>query len=572
MCGISGIFKNAPINKRDIKIQKILLKEIKHRGPSSKGMSKAKNYITACSRLSIVDQRKVSNIPFETSKNILSYNGQLYNYKKLRKKLSSEKGISFKTKSDTEVFIKGYEIYGDKFFKMCEGMFAAAIYSKIKKNLILIVDPLSIKNLYFYVDTKNKLIQFSSESRSLNKLNKLGVNLSLSKEWFMNNQINHNFSFFNKIERVKGGTLIKFDKNLKKIQIKYFDLKSTFKEKRNKLKKFSIAELINIKDYISSDEKKLAVLLSGGVDSALISQMLLQKKKEQNLILNSYSADIKFKNISEKISIKKNLKKFKFTKSKFINVTKKNFLNDLFYISKNSSLPLCNPNVIIFYKLMKEIKKDKIKIAFTGDGADEFFNGYKWSQKKILPNNILSVGTGLNDKIYKIFFLKNTLKDKKYAIKKKIFYKDLNKVKSLSKTRFFNQNIYLDRWLRCRDELGMLNGVEVRVPFCDTKVINFVNSISNRSSVIKNKNILRQNLHHSIIKNKKIGFTIPFFSWITKKEILKILKKTNFFKLNIFNLKNFEKLINNRKSLFKYRMLVWQIISFCVWEKQHRHI
>ena len=118
----------------------------------------------------------------------------------------------------------------------------------------------------------------------------------------------------------------------------------------------------------------------------------------------------------------------------------------------------------------------------------------------------------------------------------------------------------------------MLNGVEVRVPFCDTKVINFANSISNRSSVIKNKNILRQNLHHSIIKNKKIGFTIPFFSWITKKEILKILKKTNFFKLNIFNIKNFEKLINSRKSLFKYRMLVWQIISFCVWEKQHRYI
>ena len=86
------------------------------------------------------------------------------------------------------------------------------------------------------------------------------------------------------------------------------------------------------------------------------------------------------------------------------------------------------------------------------------------------------------------------------------------------------------------------------------------------------KNILRQNLHQEIIKNKKIGFTIPFFSWITKNEILKILKKTNFFKLNIFNLKNFEKLINNRKSLFKYRMLVWQIISFCVWEKQHRYI
>ena len=568
MCGISGIFKNGPINKRDIKIQKILLKEIKNRGPSSKGISKAKNYITACSRLSIVDQRKVSNIPFETSKHILSFNGQLYNYKKLKNKLITEKRVFFKTKSDTEVFIKGYEIYGNKFFKMCEGMFAASIYCKNKKSLIFIVDPLSIKNLYFYVNKEKKLLQFSSESRSLNKLNKLGINLSLSKEWFMNNQINHSISFFNKVERVKGGTIIKFDKNLKRTQTNYFNLKNTFKEKKNKLKKFSIAELINIKDYISCEEKNNAVLLSGGVDSTLLFQILNSVKK-QNTNLNSFSANIKFKNLSEKKTIKKNLKKLNPYKSRYINVTKKNFLKDLFYISKNSNLPIFQPNVIIFYHLMKEIKKDKIKIAFTGDGADEFFNGYKWSHKKIDQSNLLSLGTGLNEKKYQKFFLKENIKDKQYSIKKKLFFKDLKKVKPASKIRFFNQNIYLDRWLRCRDELGMLNGIEVRVPFCDTKIINFVNSLSGKSPLIKDKYILKQNLNNSLIKKKKIGFTIPFSSWLTKKNIFKILKKTNFLNLNLFNIKNFEKLINNKKDIFKHRMLIWQIISFCVWEKQH---
>ena len=133
----------------------------------------------------------------------MSYNGQLFNYKKLRKKLILEKGIKFKTESDTEVFIKGYNIYGENFFKMCEGMFAAAIYNKIKQTLILVVDPLSIKNLYYYINKKNNILQFSSESRSLNKLNRLGVNLSLSKECFMNNQISHNLSFFNKIEKIR---------------------------------------------------------------------------------------------------------------------------------------------------------------------------------------------------------------------------------------------------------------------------------------------------------------------------------------------------------------------------------
>ena len=163
---------------------------------------------------------------------------------------------------------------------MCEGMFAAAIYNKIKQTLILVVDPLSIKNLYYYINKKNNILQFSSESRSLNKLNRLGVNLSLSKEWFMNNQISHNLSFFNKIERVKGGTIIKFDKKLKRIK-KYFDLKSTFKEKKSKLMKHSIADIIRIKSYESSEEKKNAILLSGGIDSTLVAQMLQKEKLSQ---------------------------------------------------------------------------------------------------------------------------------------------------------------------------------------------------------------------------------------------------------------------------------------------------
>ena len=68
---------------------------------------------------------------------------------------------------------------------------------------------------------------------------------------------------------------------------------------------------------------------------------------------------------------------------------------------------------------MKEVKKDKIKIAFTGDGADEFFNGYKWSQKKLPLSELLSVGTGINEKIYRKFFIKNQISDKKYISKKK---------------------------------------------------------------------------------------------------------------------------------------------------------
>jgi asparagine synthase (glutamine-hydrolysing) len=572
MCGITGIFKKKKLINLDLKIQKKLLKGIRHRGPTSSGSFKAKNYSTACSRLSIVDQRKISDIPFETSKSVLSYNGQIYNFNQLKKKLKLKHGVVFKTKSDTELFIRGYEIYGNRFFNMCDGMFAAAIYSKKQKSLILVVDPLSIKNLYFYYDVKNESIQFSSESKNLNRINKLGVNFSIIKEWFMNNQINHEKSFFNKVQRVKGGTILKFDKNLKQSKKKYFDLKNSLSKKKV-VSNFFLDDLINIDEYRAVEEKKTAILLSGGIDSVLISEMLVNSKKN-NSKFYSYTADVKCRNFSEKSKVKSHLKNLRFNKSRFVEVTKKNLIDGIFQISKKSSLPLIAPNALVFYKLMEQIKKDKIKVCFTGDGADEFFNGYRWS-KETKENFFLTNTSGLNEKTYNKFFYKDSINEKNYLIKKKTFYKDIKNIGINYKTRFYSQNIYLDKWLRTRDELGMANGIEIRVPFCDTKIIETTNSVSHRSSLLKNKKILLDSSKLFNKKNKKKykknGFPVPFSSFTSKELILKVLNKTNFSKFEIFKKNEIYKILDNKKLFFKYRIFIWQLFSFCIWEKQHNY-
>lgn len=134
MCGITGMLSKSDLTKIDSVNQKKIFSLIKHRGPSNYGHFLSKSYAVSCSRLSIVDQRKVSNLPFETNSYVMGYNGQIYNYEDLKKKLIEKKKVNFITNSDTEVFIKGYEVYGNKFFSMCQGMFAAAIYDKLKKN------------------------------------------------------------------------------------------------------------------------------------------------------------------------------------------------------------------------------------------------------------------------------------------------------------------------------------------------------------------------------------------------------------------------------------------------------
>ena len=418
------------------------------------------------------------------------------------------------------------------------------------------------------IKKKNKIF-FSSESKSLNKVFRLGIDYSLTKEWFLNNQIRKNLSFFNKVERVEGGTIIEFNKNLKKKKYKFFNLKNTFKKKKIISKENDLSKIIDFEKYISLEEKKNAILLSGGIDSTLLAKKLSECKKKNNLILNAYSADIKFKNLSEKEKIMSFVKIIKFNKLKFLNITKKNFLKYFFYISKNSSLPLFNPNLIAFFHIMKEIKKNKIKIAFTGCGADEFFNGYHWSQKKLSISNLLCAGSGINEKQYSKYFNYNKITNKQYLKKKKFFKNEAHNIPSILKNRFFNQNIYLDKWLRARDELGMLNGVEVRVPYCDNNIINFTNSLQKKSKLLKDKFFLRNQLNYPLNNINKLGFTIPFFSWLAKKNILNILKKTNFYKLKMFNVKNIIMCLNDRKLFFNNRLLIWQIISFCVWEKFH---
>ena len=102
-------------------------------------------------------------------------------------------------------------------------------------------------------------------------------------------------------------------------------------------------------------------------------------------------------------------------------------------------------------------------------------------------------------------------------------------------------------------------------------MINFANSIPNGSPLIKDKYILKKNLDDFIDKNKKLALRFPFFHGLQKKKFLKFLKKTNFSKLKMFNTKNFENLIKNKRSFFKHRLLIWQVLSFCVWEKLHNH-
>ena len=166
MCAINGIFKFNNSSSLDLNlIKKMNLLSI-HRGPDSSNFLLNKNYAFGSNRLSIVDSENyLANQPFEKDNIIITYNGEIYNYIKLKDELISKYGSKFITECDTEVLLELYKFYGINFLNKVEGMFAISIYDKKKEQLFLIRDRFGEKPLFYYHD--NKSLIFSSELKSL---------------------------------------------------------------------------------------------------------------------------------------------------------------------------------------------------------------------------------------------------------------------------------------------------------------------------------------------------------------------------------------------------------------------
>ena len=218
MCGIAGYFGNKPLDKTNIKSCLDLMKK---RGPDNSDFFYQKynklNVYLLHSRLSIIDLKEQSNQPFEDEGYIVVFNGEIYNYLELKKKLQNL-GHNFKTLSDTEVLLKSYIQYGEKCVDHFNGMWAFVILDKKKGSLFISRDRFGEKPLYFYKNDKEFF--FGSEIKFIKKLinQKLEIN---KKKIFRSLNLGYRAvhqsqeTYFNSIYSLKSGSNITIQKNLK---------------------------------------------------------------------------------------------------------------------------------------------------------------------------------------------------------------------------------------------------------------------------------------------------------------------------------------------------------------------
>lgn len=588
MCGFFGIFEN---NKINYSLANQSLNLLNSRGPDESNTYKNHNVFFGHKRLSIIDDKNGSQPMFSNdNKIILLYNGEIYNYKDLFKSYK----YNFKTNSDTEVLLAGYQLKGISFVEDLRGMFSFAIYDKIINKLFLVRDNIGIKPLVYY-HSPDKFI-FGSEIKSIkNYLEKTYIESSSVDEFFIRRFIPAPNTIYHNIFKLKKSTILEFNlsKNTYKCKKYEKNLKTKTKLKKNteNIIKSKIEE--TVKKHLIADVP-ISLMLSGGVDSSILARVCKDIGADITTFTLATYKDKKnpdqdylyAKSVSKKLNLKNN----------FIYVDKiKDF--EVIDILKYLDDPYCDPAYISSCILLKEIGK-KYKVAISGDGADELFYGYHSYQKiassKVLfkKNIDLSYFYLFSIRLKKIinYFEKNYKNNYTYnyygipiSLLQRITKKsiDLNPDVPTDSNQVNSRNYDLevnlpDYYLNRLDKAGMMNSVEVRVPFCDIELFNIINQFNysdhteNINGVIRGKKILRSiyenELPDKLFTRTKQGFKRNLIDIIGKQTFIKLynefVTKEIFEILNISNF--FQNIIKNFPNSITFQ-LQWRLLVFSIW-------
>ena len=448
MCGILFCLnKKKKFRKAEINNLKKSSKKIIHRGPDFQKTIIKDRLFMFHSRLKIQDINARSNQPMhfinKNEKFTLLYNGEIYNFKKLRKKINV--GVEFKTLSDTEVFLKNY-IHKKKKFDFVldfEGMFSFVLMQK-KNEIIFGRDFFGQKPLYFY-DDKEKII-ISSEIKPISYLirkNQLNYNKEIIEDYFFKNDyFSGRDTFYKDIKQVLPGEIGLINNN----NISFNRFYSFINYKKNKripkLKYLKFFEK-NIINHTISD-KKIALSLSSGLDSSAIAHVIYTfHKKKYNLMAYTFDFEGKEYEYEEAKnfvkSYKKEIKKSVITKNYLINNFEKLFV-------KNEG-PIGGIGQFGLFKICEEAKKDGYDVMLSGYGLDESFGSY---------NSIR-----LQDQKENSFRLIDNSRVSNFKFKKE---KNSPLLKSINDYFF---KIKIPRTTHFVDRSSMASSIEMRIPFLE---------------------------------------------------------------------------------------------------------
>lgn len=524
MCGIFGILSKQPLDFPDIMGK--MGASLSHRGPDDEGFYSDSKVMLGNRRLSIIDVAHGKQPMFSDDLSIIIVqNGEIYNYVELRKELIN-RGVRFRTDSDTEVILRLYEAEGVEFVKRLNGMFAIAIWDKNTYSMHLYRDRLGIKPLFF-CDTEAGVC-FASEIRGLLAI---GVPATPRVE-AIHHYLSFNFvpptiTMFDGIENVPaGGAVTIAEGRITQWQWWQPSFITIQKSDKDWIEEFkdTLADAVRI--HLRSDVE-VGAFLSGGIDS---SSVVALAAKHVNPPMHSFSIGFKEARFDESPYAKQVAAEY--STAHHNAVLSSEMISMWPKVIYHAEQPHGDASFIPTYAL-SQMAAQKVKVVVTGDGSDELFAGYERYAAFMEKHS-----SDKNDEFEHAYFANQGLlahKEKlalyteqwqKYFEPLDSFYlmqKDFADVRSLYPV---NRMSWIDmKWLLPGnnlikpDRMGMAVGLEARVPFLDTRIIDMALSMpsslklrgSNGKYILKEA--MRDLLPQDILQRPKQMFTVPIGEW-----------------------------------------------------------
>lgn len=559
MCGIVGFttFKNKKSDKKNILLQ--MTKKLSKRGPDEEDYYLSDNIALGHRRLVIIDAENGKQPMCRTFNNnvySLVYNGQLYNANDIRKQLIEEYNFTFQGYSDTEVILKAYIQWGASIIHKFNGIFSFAIWNESKKELFLARDHFGIKPLYYTI-IDNEII-FASEIKAILQYPDVELKLDnqgISELFGIGPAHTPGTSIFKNIYELKPAHFAIFNKSGLHIT-KYWKLESkehtdTFEETCDKVK-FLLNDSIS-RQLIS--DVPLCCLLSGGLDSSIITAFASNYYKKNGLPpLETYSIDY--------VDNDKNFIKSDFQPNAdkhYIDIMKNTFntnhheividtpelakaLEDAMIARDFPGMADVDSSLLLF---CKHVKKGAT-VALSGECSDEIFGGYPWFfREDALNSNTFPWSIALLERQK----LLNPDISAKVNLKEYIDYRyhesldnvvilpsDSKETAEKRKISYLTMNWFMQTLLDRSDRMSMYNGLELRVPFCDYRLVEYLWNIPWEWKALngREKGLLRfickDFLPDEIVNRKKSPYPKthnPTYLNVVKNMLQNIMKDSN---------------------------------------------
>ena len=629
MCGICGIYSfNEPLGQPAPLINSAL-ETLRKRGPEVQGNYCRSHVALGHSRLSVIDTSEAANQPFrdESEENVIIYNGEIYNFRQLRKRLL-DNGVSFRTQSDTEVLLKWIIEKGPAGIDDLQGFFAFAIFNKKDGSLLIARDRFGIKPLLYHSDGQKLL--FASEMKALLRLGiPKVIDYSSLRVYFQLNYIPGPWSIYENVLKLMPGHYMKIKDGHVQTK-KYYSVPTspvaeykgiTYEEAKKEL--HEKLEAAVVKRLVS--DVPLGAFLSGGIDSSII--VALAAKHVDHL--KTFSIGFKDEPMFDETHYARSVAEMHKTDHTEFLLTTNDLFDCLYDVLDYTDEPFADSSAIAVYILSRHTRS-KVTVALSGDGADEMFAGYNKhmaefrarkggmvsqllkylhpglallpkSRHSNLGNTIRQLyrfGKGMtlktddrywrwaaftNENYPQQLLLKQTKQDEYFSRKNELI-KFVTGARNDSMNDVLMNDMHLvlpNDMLSKVDMMSMANSLEVRVPFLDHDLVDFVFSLpesfkidhASRKKILRDtfRNLLPAELYH----RPKKGFEVPLLKWFRselKETILnKWLSDEFIIEQNIFN----PKVINNlKKKLFSsnpadIHAQIWSIIVFQHWYEQY---